>query len=381
LNTKEFEENLRKAQDSLQTLQDIATNLVGTIQKAFTGIKTDSLEVGKATKEINTFNDSLTKVTNTFTTLENKAKSTVKKVQQDLSFGAQAGKDLQRSIEVGLAHSLGAISVGANPLVSLPHELIRNVSIGLFHTLLKTFKKTSEGAQELTGDIKETGEAVDTLGGKIPKMTDFFGGLTTQVSAFGSVLGAVKPQLASLGIGVGLLLIGKVLDGLGDSFTGLAKTLVQASGEASLSFVQLNATIEATSESLGRNLGSAEEWSKTIKDLSLQSGRSQKDLADFAIAFTQVGAEAGLGGAELTKLLEITAFTADRFRNSTEQLTNFRQALAGNTRFLANNIPIGNTLAEVTEKVTKSYIAQGKSQEEATAIVSKLSTAQKVLLA
>jgi len=318
---------------------------------------------------------------NNLNVVQNKIKETASKATKDLNFSAQFGKDFQKSVELGLAHSLGAISVGANPLTSLPHELIRNVSIGLFHTLLSTFKKTGEAAKEAAAGIDVAAASINNLGEEGQEVPQLLAGIGKQASALGAIFAAIKPQLADFGIGIGLLLVGKVLDALGDSFIELSKTLVKASADASLAFTQLNATIDATGESLGRNLGSAEEWSKTIKDLSVQSGRSQKDLAEFALAFTQVGAEAGLGGAELTKLVEITAFTADRFRNSTEQLTNFRQALAGNTRFLANNIPIGNTIADVTERVTRNFVAQGKSQAEAAAEVAKLSTAQKVLLA
>lgn len=298
---------------------------------------------------------------------------------KNLNIGDAFGKNLQHGIEIGLSHAVGAISVGANPFTSLTHELTRNISISAFHTLLQALKGTGDQAKVTANDLKTLKDVGQEFDGQFQIAGEAFGKINR--AAHSAAPGLEGLEIRLLAISVAAVVVGKALAALGDSILKLANNFASLAGETTLALSQLGNILDSTGEAVGRNLGSIEEWNTFIKELSVISGTSQKSLVDFGVSFAQVGAAAGLTGSELQKLIEISAFTTTRFRNATEQATNFRQALAGNVRFLINNINIGATLADTTEIITDALEKQLGSREKAVEQVNKLSTAQKVLLA
>lgn len=283
------------------------------------------------------------------------------------------------SISIGLSHSVGAIAVGANVIRSLVSELTRNIAIGAFNFVFRDaitgLGKTNEELEKTAKTAKEVGEVALTVGqdlGKTQTKADEFS------SSLSNFLATINLRL--LALSAGAILLGKVFDALGDKLITFTKELATVAGEANLAFTQLGAVLDETGQAVGESLGSTEEWMQFVREVSIQSGRSQKDLAEFAVSFVQVGANAGLTGEELQKLLRIAAFTGDRFRTSAEQLNNFRNALTGNFRPINTNIFLATDQDDAIRRLTESFVRQGKTQEEAETIVNRLSTAQRGLL-
>lgn len=386
LKADEFIKGIDQARQSLLELQKVADNIVKTISNQLKGgggtgaTKTPDLIPGadKAKANIKTIVDALDKI-------PEKVKSVSKKAGEAFNIGDAAAKNLQHGLELGLSHAVGAISVGANPLTSLVHELVRNLSISGFHTGLQAFKSLGDAADGVSKNVGAASKAEEEFFAIAANGQPIAGAIFDKLNQVGekaSALGAFfnSLDLSKTAFGIGLLLIGSLLDKIGEKLLSFTEGLARNAGDANLAFTQLDAVLKSTGESMGVNLGTTQQWTSFLRDLAITSGTSRKELAQFATAFVQVGADAGLSGTELQQLVTIAAFTKDRFRNATEELTNFRQALAGNTRFLANNIPIGNTLNDVTEKYIEILQRQGATQEKATQAAKDASTAQKVIV-
>lgn len=395
LNLTQFSQGITQARIQLDSLAQGARNVAQAVQNSLNTVSQSGLGQGftQASAAAKTLVQNITNVNAGLQQAVNTARTAGQGIGNGLNAGIQSagnkakatatgvgnilGQAVGTGVQFGLAHSIGAISVGANPLTSLPHEIIRNVSVSLFFALDKILGSVTKSTQSAATGLVVLGQNLEQASQPARRASEVIAELEQKVSLVEVAFNAVNPT--KLGFGIGLLLLGKILDGIGEKLLSFTENLARIAGEANLSFTQLNAVIQSTGESMGVNLGTTQNWTKFIKDLAITSGTSQKELADFGTAFVQIGANAGLSADELQRLVTIAAFTKDRFRNATEQATNFRQALAGNVRFLQNNIPIGTTLNDVTERYTEILQKQGLTLDEATRQAKSAATAKKVL--
>ncbi len=379
LNLTEFQRGIAQALIHLEAINGKAQEVARNVQRYFQGIDLNkSLNISGAAQKIEEdFGKAAKNVKSHLSTITQQTRQANQKIVKEFDFAETFGRNLQRGFEVGLAHAVGAISVGANPLVSLPHEIIRNVSIGIFRTFLAAAKDTGTATAALGAQAAKTGEHFEILGKKGERVSVFFNRIRQQSSTLADVLELVETKIILTGLAFAF--VGKVVSKVGDVITEFAEGTARAAGEANLSFIQLMNILEAVGQSTGQNLGASEQWLSFIKELSITSGATRTELQDLGVSFAQIGAEAGLSGEELQKLLTVAAFTQTRFRNATEQATNLRQALAGNVRFLANNIPIGIRFADTVKIYAQALQDAGHSYEEARRIAESSSTAQVVL--
>jgi hypothetical protein len=285
---------------------------------------------------------------------------------------------LVRGLEIGVAHSVGAISVGANVIRSLTHEIVRNLSISVFNFGLKNFKASLD---ESTVSLKNVAQATGDIAAPAKRASETLNEINAAAGgAGGNISNFFKAiDFGALAAGAGLLFIGKLLDDLGDKLINLSKDLAKTAGDAQLSFEKLSSVLSALTTSTGDNFGTADKWKQSIQDLSLQSGKSQKDLNELALSFTQVGVEAGLSGKEIRELLKVAAFTGNQFRNQTEQLSNFRRALGGELRFLQSNLGTPADFNTANQKLIQTFQQQGLSIDEAKAKLEAMNVAQRAL--
>lgn len=380
LDLTEFTRGIDQARIHLKGLQAFAEDIGRGISRALSQFKPENIDFSKASSSTQTFNTNITQATTNLKNLATQSKTTGSTVAKNLNFGDELTKNLQKGFEVGLSHAVGAISIGGDPFRALKGELTRNLSISFFNTLLSQFKSLGNTAQAATPGLNAAAASLGTVATEGRKASDVINDLQNSDGGGGGFSDFIKSiNFGVLALSAAFVALGSLLDKVGDKLISFTEGLARQSGEANLSFTQLNAVLKNTEEQIGANLGPTEEWAKFIQDLALQSGKSQKELADFGASFVQVGAEAGLSGKKIQELVETAAFTASRFRSANEQLNNFRNLLVGNFKPINTNIFIANDATDATNKYAEALVRQGASQAEAAEQAKKASTSEKAL--
>jgi hypothetical protein len=283
---------------------------------------------------------------------------------------------LVRGLEIGVAHSVGAISVGANVIRSLTHEIIRNLSISVFNFGLKNFKASLD---ESTDSLKNVAQAAGDIAAPAKRASET---LSEIGNAAGGAGGAFSTLFKSINFGLlaisgGLILVGSLIDKLGDKLFAVGTDLAKKSGDFSVNLAQLNAVIDANEKSTGRALGSNEQWRESLIGISAVSGKSISDLSQLSASFIGIDKDAELSAQGIQSLVESAAVLSPLFRNQIELLTNFRGALLGNFRAINGNIFVANNQVDANQRFIRSLVQQGKSQEEANKIAGETSQIEK----
>jgi methyl-accepting chemotaxis protein len=213
--------------------------------------------------------------------------------------------------------------------------------------------------QRLNADITKTGTTLKQVFGFVPQkfggnifgLVDLLGGVAIALGALGTALNesengfvrvAGKAALLAAAISGGLSLgIIKLVSVLGDLTFNIGTKLVSTFTNAAKSFAKFEKqtviftrTIEGFTKVFGASLGTVDEFSRKIDDISRRTGISAGELRKSAAELFAAGSQLGLTAAQTDKLLDIivdySVITGDAFQTTID----FVGALQGNTQSL-----------------------------------------------